>query len=209
MSKITGWEDVQRVPEKVLAMYTAVLQLIEEGTDVANIRVSSITERAGIGKGTAYEYFDTKEEIVACAVLYYMQQLFGRLEQDLLERPDFAGQLDFLLGEMAKKDGRKHCFLRFVHLLTDQSELSKMIRDKMEHADFAPYRPVNVFQKVLKTGVERGQLKADLPVEYMVYSLFSHLLAYLMMVTEEENIPLPNEQIRRYVKLGILRELKA
>ena len=59
MSRITGCEEVHQVPPKVLLMYKAVLQFIEEGADLANIRVSSVTERAGIGKGTAYEYFDS------------------------------------------------------------------------------------------------------------------------------------------------------
>ncbi len=65
MGKVTGLEDIHHVPPKVNQMYEAVMQLLEEGADVADIRVSTITERAGIGKGTAYEYFDTKEEIVA------------------------------------------------------------------------------------------------------------------------------------------------
>ena len=112
MSRITGCEKMHQVPSKVLLMYKAVLQFMEEGADVANIRVSSITERAGIGKGTAYEYFDTKEEIVVCAILHYMQQIFGWLEGELIKREHFAGQLDFLLEEMAKKDGRKYCFLQ-------------------------------------------------------------------------------------------------
>ncbi len=64
MSKITGMEPVQEIPPKVLLMYDAVQQLIGEGCSVSQIRVSSITERAGIGKGTAYEYFDSKEEIL-------------------------------------------------------------------------------------------------------------------------------------------------
>ena len=48
-----------------------------------DIRVSTITERAGIGKGTAYEYFDTKDEIVACAVVSQIRWMFGWLGEQL------------------------------------------------------------------------------------------------------------------------------
>ncbi len=67
MGKINGLEDIHRVPPKVCQMYKAVIQMLEQGVDAGSIHVSDITEKAGIGKGTAYEYFDTREEIVACA----------------------------------------------------------------------------------------------------------------------------------------------
>lgn len=56
--------------EKVLAMYHAVWQLLSEGKNLEKLKVSDITECAGIGKGTAYEYFRSKEEIVTKALQY-------------------------------------------------------------------------------------------------------------------------------------------
>lgn len=60
MEAITGFETREKLPAKVLQMYRAVLELMEEGADVTTLRVSTITERAGIGKGTAYEYFTSR-----------------------------------------------------------------------------------------------------------------------------------------------------
>ena len=47
-------------PPKVLKMFQACAELMEEGMDVHDIKVVDITNRAGIGKGTAYEYFKNK-----------------------------------------------------------------------------------------------------------------------------------------------------
>ena len=49
---------------KVKALYEAVEELIFENIEVKGIKVSDITERAGIGKGTAYEYFRSEERRV-------------------------------------------------------------------------------------------------------------------------------------------------
>ena len=49
--------------EKVQKMYEAISELVQEKKDVATLKVQDITSRAGIGKGTAYEYFSSKEEI--------------------------------------------------------------------------------------------------------------------------------------------------
>ena len=46
---------------KVLALYRGVLELLDEGADVNTIKVSDITAKAGIGKGTAYDYFKSRE----------------------------------------------------------------------------------------------------------------------------------------------------
>lgn len=59
--------------QKVLAMYQAVIEFINEGCDINTLKVADITGRAGIGKGTAYEYFSSKEEIISSAILYYVK----------------------------------------------------------------------------------------------------------------------------------------
>lgn len=48
---------IQDPSQKVLAMYQAVIEFINEGCDINTLKVADITGRAGIGKGTAYEYF--------------------------------------------------------------------------------------------------------------------------------------------------------
>ena len=207
MGKITGLESANQVPPKVRRMYAAVIQLIEEGADATGIRVSTITDRAGIGKGTAYEYFDSKEEIVACAVVYQIQRVFEWLENVLAEKKSFGEQLNFLLEKMSAQDGRKYAFLRFVHMLTDNSEFSRMVREKMAAEEFSPYLPTHVFGRILKQGVERGELRADVPLEYLIYNIFAHLLTYMMAVTSEECFRVDSKMIRPLVYQGIMNEI--
>ncbi|GFI65061.1 hypothetical protein IMSAG185_00654 [Lachnospiraceae bacterium] len=207
MGKMTGLEEIRDVPPKVLGMYRAVVELIEEGADIAGLRVSTITDRAGIGKGTAYEYFETKEEIVACAMVYYMQWLFDWLGKILLEKESFREQLDYLLDEMEKENGRKFCFLRFVHILTDNSEFSQLIRQKLGTREAEKCMPMAIFEKVLRRAVERGELRDDLPMDYMVYSVFAHLLTYMMAITTEQSFHVDPAGMRPYVFRGILGEL--
>ena len=207
MGKMTGLEDIHQVPPKVLGMYQAVAELLEEGVDINNIRVSTITDRAGIGKGTAYEYFDTKEEIIACAVVYRMQWMFERIGAVLMEKDSFHDQIQLLLDETEKQGERKFYFWRFVHMLTDNSDFSRLIRQRMASNSFSEYMPVNIFGKVLRRGVERGELRGDLPLEYMVYSVLSHLLTYLMAITTEDCFRMSAVPMRPLVYQGIMDEL--
>lgn len=210
MGKITGKEELEKVPPKVRQMYRAVVELIGEGEEIAELRVSTITGRAGIGKGTAYEYFDSKEEIVACAITYAIESSFRRLEAELLEKEDFCGQLEYLLDEIERKDDRKVCFL---HLLTDTSDFSDLIRQKLcmesiSEGTSRRYTPTTVFCKVLERARERGELRGDLPMDYMIYSLFSHLMLYMMAVTAKQGGGTEGAAIRPYVRQAILKDMK-
>ena len=51
--RVTGIETKQNIPEKVLLLYQAIIELISEGVDINSVKVSEITQKAGIGKGTA------------------------------------------------------------------------------------------------------------------------------------------------------------
>ena len=207
MGKVTGLEDIHHVPPKVSQMYEAVMQLLEEGADVADIRVSTITERAGIGKGTAYEYFDTKEEIVACAIVYHIQRLFSWLEEKLEAQRDFRAQVTFLLDTVEQKNRCKEGFLRFVHMMTSNSGFDRMVREKMNEEAFAPYLPANIFGKILGQGVERGELRKDLPMDYMIHCVFSHLLTYMLAMASRDCFHMRETAIRPLVYQGILDEL--
>ena len=100
MGKITGMERKEELPPKVLQMYRAVMELIAEGEDLSAISVSTITGRAGIGKGTAYDYFDTKEEIMACALIFYMTEFSQSIRMQLLACEGFEEQINLLLDKL-------------------------------------------------------------------------------------------------------------
>lgn len=207
MGKITGMEEAAALPEKVLKLYKAVVELIGEGADVTNLRVSTITERAGIGKGTAYEYFESREEIIACAVVHYIRKIFSWLKEELLKRDNFEDQLDFLLEKIDESESRKFCVLRFVHMLTDNSEFCLLVQQKTQMEEFKEYIPGWVIADVLKQGVARGDLRSDLPMDYMVYSIFSHLMTYMMVLTTAPDYGVNAERTRVLARLGILNEL--
>lgn len=63
-------KNVFEPPKKVQKMYEAIADFLRENRDITTVKVADITSRAGIGKGTAYEYFSSKEEIIVHATLW-------------------------------------------------------------------------------------------------------------------------------------------
>ncbi len=84
-----NFTDVYPLAEKERKLYDAVCELLAEGADASELKVSVITKRAGIGKGTAYEYFKSKEEMIARAMLYSMVKSFWEIEKRTEHLPSF------------------------------------------------------------------------------------------------------------------------
>ena len=206
MAKITGYEDIGQIPPKVLMLYKAVNQLLEEGEDPGSLRVSTITDRAGIGKGTAYEYFDSKDEIVIYAVVYQMQMAMIELEKGLQERKTFRDQINFLLDEVSAQERQQNSFMKQIHILTDNTEFSRQVQGMMASAAHQRYQLVQLFRQLLGAAVERGELRKDLPLDYMVYSMGGRVLAYMVAVSGG-GLQIELAQMRELIYKGILDEL--
>ena len=66
--------------EKEIRALEAVQSLVEQGCAVHSLTVQQIADAAGVGKGTLYEYFESKEQILAGAALYQV----GMLLEDMM-----------------------------------------------------------------------------------------------------------------------------
>lgn len=69
----------QQRRERELAVYEAMLSLGQQGSDLSALTVRQIAAAAGMGKGTVYEYFSSKEEILQGLTAYCLDN-----ELDLL-----------------------------------------------------------------------------------------------------------------------------
>ena len=82
-------EHIANPPEKMRLMYEAVAAMIREKKELSTIKVQDITSRAGIGKGTAYEYFSSKTELLSHALIYEYSHKILKLAELVFSVEDF------------------------------------------------------------------------------------------------------------------------
>lgn len=208
MGKINCTGPIEEIPEKVLRMYDAVQQLIEEGESVSDIRVSAITERAGIGKGTAYEYFDTKEEILAGAFIYYVRLMVKRLNDEWMKMDTLREQINFLFDDLDKESQKKYYFVRFMHEVTGNTKFGNMVKEKLSASPDTRQFPVYLFGNIIHMGVERGEINGGIPVDYLIYTVFCKVLTYMMCICTEDCFDTDIRKLRSLIIEGILREMR-
>ena len=207
MEKITGMEAYQDVPAKVLLIYDAVEQLIIQEQDLNTVKVSTITEKAGIGKGTAYAYFETKDDIIACALLYQIRKMCDELADAVSEKESLGEKINFLLDEIEQKKVRRQSFLRLVHVLTENTGYCQLVRQKMSSKEFHMSIPVNRFTHMVQEGIAGGEIKPELPAEYVISCIASRLFMYMVYFCAEGCFPVNPTTLRPYIYKGLMEEL--
>lgn len=202
-----GIMDKEYLP-KEKAIYQAVLELFEEGADLNNLTVSEITKRAGIGKGTAYEYFSDKEEMIAKALFYNTEIYSGQLYEGMMKKKSLYHKIDYLLLTMEGQITNTNCIFRLM-LLSDNSMLSRRMRELLEQKKASGEMPGIYFvRKVLEHEFEGEMLPSAEKMDYLVLSILSRILCFIMWL-EKDAMKKPDEtaSMRKLLCEGICQEV--
>lgn len=78
----------------ILILEAAINQFKTKG--FAAVRIADIAKEAGIGKGTVYEYFSSKEEILLRACSYFCSTVDAGLENDVLNDPNLDNPVKYV-----------------------------------------------------------------------------------------------------------------
>lgn len=193
---------------KEKAIYQAVLALFEEGADLNSLTVSEITKRAGIGKGTAYEYFSDKEEMIAKALFYTTDIFCKHLYKGIAEKESLYAKIDFLLLTMEEQIGNTNCIFRLM-LSSDNSMLSKRMRELMEEKELSGERPVmGIIKRILEDEFQDNKIPSGERMEYLVMCVFSKLWCFALWLEKGvQRKPEDRAAMRELVAEGICREV--
>jgi AcrR family transcriptional regulator len=158
---------------------------------IADLTISQIAKQAGVGKGTIYEYFDNKEdivfEIITTFIVEYEQRLEFLSESSVSTREKLFHFFNLLFeNEVAKK-----------HLLVYKEFLAiSLLHNNKEMLDFSMVCRVkfnDILTKILEKGVASGEISATANLSVSSLMFFSTGLVVdsrLSMIDVEKEINL-------------------
>ena len=86
---------VDKEAKKMEILHAAMQVFAKNG--VVKTKIIDIATTAGVGKGTIYEYFRSKEEIFASAYIYFFQMMESMVREGLSKEDDPLKQLELVL----------------------------------------------------------------------------------------------------------------
>lgn len=195
--------------DKVIAIYHAVEDFIAEGADLSTMRVSDIAAKAGIGKGTTYEYFTSKEELVVKAMIYLVDSMTKRILNNMEKVDTFQDKFMLLLAEMEEKVKQRACILKYFHMLGDMNlcvPMHDLLLENNEEAIKA--NPMRIIRYLLEQGKQEGIIGERLPQSYMETVLFSKVIAFVVYVDNVfGNKDSDNDVMKQNLYEGLCKEL--
>lgn len=192
---------------KEKAIYQAVIELFREGADLNNLTVAEITGKAGIGKGTAYEYFTDKEEMIAKAVFYHTEEFCDELYLQVEKEAALPDKIDLVLRRLEEEVTETNCIFRLIHAMTDNSMLGRKMKE-IEETD-TPYGMLagEIINRIILDEKGNDGISQE-KKEYLMLSLFSGILCYGMYLQKNKNAPAEKRiAMRKQVCSGICREI--
>ncbi len=171
--------------DKIIAIYHAIEELVAEGADLSSMRVSDIAVRAGIGKGTTYEYFSSKEEMVVKAMVYLMDSMIKRILFQMEKVDTFKAKFIMLLDEMEEKTKQRACIIKYFSMISDMHLCEQMHEQLIKDTQSA--NPIKIIRYLIACGKEEGIIKSSFSQTYIETTMFSKVLAFVMILNEEMN----------------------
>ena len=173
------------------AIIDATLDLIAE-RGVHAFRTEDVASRAGVGKGTIYRRYPSKDDLVTAAV--------GALVDQEIVVPDTGSTRSDLLVLMreavalysGERPGR--LMPKLVSAMAERPELARTIRSGFLAARRA------ALAEVLRRGIDRGDLRRDLDVEFAL-DLLGGPLFYRRLITGG---PIDDRLAQNVVELMVL-----
>jgi len=165
--------------------------LLEKG--IRSITVAEIAQAAGIGKGTVYEYFSNKEDIVFEIIASFISEHEARLQQ---------------IAHMPIPTKEK--ILSFYFLFFDDKDSKQQLRTYREFLAIAMTAPTEqmisfsqacnqrfsaISQAIMQDAVDRGELKPQ------AVEIVKHLAVYHtgLIVEEQKSALDAKQEIRTYL----------
>lgn len=157
----------ERTREKI---FQGVLSLAQQGVPLHEVKVQAIATAAGLGKGTLYEYFSSKEEILAATMLWCMERELGALEEQLAEENSFESQLEnaqsFVLKMLLERGSSYRVIAAALTAPQGEDGLPEEIRCPLEQCR---QRLRGLLQRIIDTGRREGRVAPGCSDEYCHY----------------------------------------
>lgn len=198
----------QELSPKVLAVYKAVAELFMEGADLSSLTVSEITARAGIGKGTVYDYFANKEEMLAGALYHEMDMVCSELYKQLQKKRNLYEKMEQILLDMEGHMQEVNCAFKVLHLLMDNSQISKQLRELFRRRKDNEIPLLVLLRKLIREELGEVSLPGE-DITYLVMNTVSRLICYAMYLNQDESVrSFDSETMRERLCRDICRDVE-
>lgn len=196
---------------KIKQMFEAVTALLREGADINTLKVSDITTKASIGKGTAYEYFKSKEDLIVQAVLYEMETMLQDVDARMEKCNNFKEKYSCILDWLESNFSQHNSITLFINMYQGSCQISESLKTEMRSKVHGFECVLAHSRATLEEGIQEGILRSDLPMSIMTSCFIASFAAMLLFMGQEqqkkETSKVASQQMKQLLIDGLLQTI--
>lgn len=173
--------------DKEIAIFNGIVELLDQGRQIYELKISDISAAAGIGKSTAYEYFTSKEELLRKAIRYHVIREYEALRSFVIDHNGFLDLLEQALDYIVDMLGNRFPSLLLMFMSLDSSEVKILISEDCELINDLQVGMNELFDTVRLAGLRDGLINPSIDAEDSRFvisgmlSAFFHEVRFLLM----------------------------
>lgn len=169
------------VTDKRTAIFEAILSLSLEGNSPETLTVSQIAQRAGIGKGTVYEYFPSKEAMFTAAAGYSITREVAEVKERIPLNQGFYTAVTTAMTAIRDAVRNKFSLFRFFSDVA-YFEMNRFLQGEGLTPGSIEATIREEVSQILALGEKEGLFSREHPEEYQFLCLMSAISAYLISI---------------------------
>ena len=196
--------------QKELMIFQGVSKLASQGKSIYTVTAQQIASAAGVGKGTIYEYFSTKEEIIAKAIIYSIEQENIQLKKAVATATNFEGKIGAVFDRVLDSFSNSLSAFNVMMSAGGTKELMAFLCAGSKSYGDVVGQSTKIFTDILACGVDEGKFPLPTEPEYVKMVLSASILAVGKTAIEDmkkENLEETKEKIKENAYIMLIKAL--
>lgn len=173
--------DIKNCSEKERLVMLGLSKLICKGQDVRSITAGDIAREAGVGKGTLYLYFKTKDDIIIKTALYMLWQETENIRKSVGTEKSFLGKCHILFDMLCPEETEGASMLNMFLMLHTLTSDETMIKLADEYRRSIVSEIGEILSEIIECGIECGEVPGNADKLYLIQGMVSIVSGVLVL----------------------------
>lgn len=199
----------ETIAEKKKLIFKALFELIKKGRTPETIKVSDIAAAADIGKGTVYQYFESKEQIIAEALIYHIKRSFISITERMHRSESFEGRINALLNIVEQRISLIPSSIGLLFFDVGVNNMKEYLNTEQDKFEMFHAMIAEEMDELARVGIREGVVDADIDFKYARQVFGSAMMGYFSAMCRDNRKELDVEALKKHTLKMILQSCKA
>ena len=176
-----------KLNDKQINILHAAIRLINKGIKFHKIKVSDIAVEAGVGKGTVYEYFESKEDLLKEAVVLSVNEQIELACKEIESVEGFKNKFYTFMSIMDREnDNVLGVAKNLIVPMENSEEFDRLFKNMPKISDYGFGEIELLTQNFIQEGIKEGRIRSDIDKDTFICAAVGVVSSYIFYLNNKK-----------------------